>query len=439
LGSQARQRSDRWTVALQVGQFALAGLIALVLVGVGTAIASRRVSEREAIDDARATTAVKAQSTVQPVVTDEILTGDPAAVAALDAVVQRDVLDSSLVRLKIWTPDGTIVYSDARRLVGASYELGPDERASIDSGRIEAEVSDLSKPENRFERRWSKLLEVYMPIRTPSGAPLLFEAYFRYTAVEDAASRLWESFAPISLGSLALLSLVELPLAWSLASRLRQRMREREGLLQRALDASELERRQIASDLHDGVVQDLAGVAYTLDGAARRGDDTSSTGSVYADSAEAVRASIRALRSLLVEIYPPNLEEEGLESALSDLLARTDGHLTAELDLSALREPLSSPTAGLLYRAAQEALRNVLSHAQAHTVRVRVSIAGDAAILEVEDDGRGFESDAATSQVEEGHVGLKAIAGLVADAGGTLLVRSAPGEGTTFRVEVPLR
>ena len=88
--------------------------------------------------------------------------------------------------------------------------------------------------------------------------------------MSSSGRRIWRSFAPISLGALLVLELVQIPLAWSLARRLQQRQREREGLLQQALAASDMERRRIASDLHDGVVQDLVGVAFTFGGAARR-------------------------------------------------------------------------------------------------------------------------------------------------------------------------
>ena len=106
-------------VARQVGLFALAGVLAVGLVGIATAIASRRVGEREAIADARSATLVKAQGLVEPVLTDALLTGDPAAFARVDSVVKAGVLDHSVVRVKIWTADGVIVYSDEPRLVGA--------------------------------------------------------------------------------------------------------------------------------------------------------------------------------------------------------------------------------------------------------------------------------------------------------------------------------
>jgi len=218
-----RRGFGRWTVTRQVGQFALAGLLAVGLVGFATAIASRRVGEREAITDARSATLVKAQGLVEPVLTDALLTGDAAAIARIDAVVKNGVLDQSLVRVKIWTRAGTILYSDEPRLIGTTYALGSGELSAIDSGVIEAEVGDLSKPENQFEHGRGKLLEVYLPIRTPSGQRVLFEAYSTYAAVSASGWRIFRAFAPISLGALVALEVVQLPLAYSLAHRLRRR------------------------------------------------------------------------------------------------------------------------------------------------------------------------------------------------------------------------
>ncbi|MEA2826455.1 MAG: two-component system, NarL family, sensor kinase [Actinomycetota bacterium] len=433
--------AGRGGVAWQVGQFALAGLVAVLIVGLGMAVASRRVGERQAIADVRVTTLSKAKGVVEPLLTDGVVAGDPEALAALSAAVARDVLSGSLVRVKIWAPDGRVVFSDEPRIVGSVYELGPDEQDALRTGRIDAEGSDLSKPENRFERPFGELLEVYLPVRTTGGQPLLFEAYYRFDIVATNGSKLWRSFAPIALGALVMLEVVQIPLAWSLARRLRLRLREREGLLQRALEASEVERRQIASDLHDGVVQDLAGVAYALSASARSATNgTAGDPAVLEESAEVVRDSIRALRSLVVDIYPPDLADEGLESALTDLLARADDEgLRPTLDVAGMRDPVPDAVSALLYRAAQEGLRNVLSHARAATVLVRVETAGGRATLEVVDDGDGFDADGAgAASAAPGHVGLKALAGLVADAGGVLHVRSAPGSGTTLRVEVPL-
>ena len=429
----------RWAVARPLLQFTLVGIVAVAIVGIATAAASRRVGQREAIVDARTTTLVKAQTAVEPVVTDGLLTAQPEAVAKVDDTVRSGVLDKSLVRVKIWTRDGRIVYSDDDRLDGASYSLGADEIAALDHGVIEAEVSDLKKPENRFDRQFGKLLEVYLPIRTPSGERLLFEAYYRYDAVSASGSRIWRNFAPVSIGALVALELVQIPIAWSLARRLRERQRERERLLQQALDASDTERRRIASDLHDGVVQDLAGVAYSLAGASREGGASGESAVLLERSAAQVRDSIKSLRSLLVDIYPPTLAEAGLGSALTDLLAGVAARgLTTELDIDGLPEPIPDDAARVLWRSAQEAVRNALTHAHAHHLSVRAAATDGTASLDVVDDGVGFDPAALREREVEGHVGLRAMTDLVAHSGGAVSVESRTGEGTHVHVEVPI-
>jgi signal transduction histidine kinase len=427
-------------VARPVLQFTAVGLVAVAIVGLATAAASRRVGQREAIVDARTTTLVKAQTVVEPAVTDGLLIAQPAAVAKVDQAVRTGVLTGSLVRVKIWTRSGDIVYSDESRLRGSSYRLGADEIAAVDTGVIEAHVSDLSKPENRFERQFRKLLEVYLPIRAPSGTRLLFEAYYRYDAVSASGARIWRSFAPVAIGALVALELVQVPLAWSLAHRLRERQRERERLLQQALDASDNERRRIAGDLHDGVVQDLAGVAFSLAGASRTEPGDGASAALLSRSAAQVRDSIKSLRSLLVDIYPPSLADAGLGSALTDLLAGMEARgVSTALDLERLPERLRDDVARVLWRSAQEAVRNVVSHAHASSLRVRATADESMATLDVVDDGDGFDPQLLPDRESAGHVGLRSIRDLVRDAGGTLGIDSSAGAGTHVRVEVPLR
>ncbi len=433
-----REERTRWSVAWPVAQFALAGIVAVVIVVIATSLASGRVGEREAIVDARSQTLVRARDVVEPLVTDGLLTSESAAVNAVDDVVRRAVLDASLIRVKIWRADGTIIYSDEARLIGTQYDLGEEELTSLAGGAVEAEVSDLSKPENRFERDQGKMLEVYLPIHTPNGTTVLFEAYFRYASVASSGSRVWRSFAPFTIGALVLLELIQIPLAWRLARRLQQRRRERERLLRQALDASDLERRRVASDLHDGVVQDLVGVALSLASAARAPSVDPAAASLLDESAAGVRESIKTLRSLLIEIYPPNLFEEGLGAALDDLLARAHGRgITTSLDTTMMTLSLDASAARVLYRVAQEALRNVVAHSGATTVHLRVATTDRLASLEVVDNGTGFDPDILRSMPSEGHFGLRGLADLLTDAGGRLIVNSSAEAGTTIRAEVP--
>ena len=315
------------SVGSLVARFAIAGLVAFVFVAAFTAFASRRVGTEQAIEEARRVAYVSSVGLIGPVLDDDLIAMDVGALDRVDAVVRESVLRGSLVRVKIWSEDGTIVYSDESRLIGEQFTLGDDERAIFTSGDQGAEVSDLSKPENRYETE-SKLLEVYSLTETPSGTPLLFEAYFRYSGVTDVGRHLWAQFAPITIGALIVLELIQIPLAWSMARRLQSSQRERERLLRHALEASDAERRRIASDLHDGVVQELTGVSLTL---AAQGRSDSIEPRQALDVSTAIRASIKSLRSLLVEIYPPNLQEEGLQSAIGDLLSGLEARGIATL------------------------------------------------------------------------------------------------------------
>lgn len=418
----------------EVLRFAVPGVLALVLVGAGSLWAASTVATDEAIRDARNDARLLARGVVEPTLRDGLLTGDKEAVAALDRVVQDRVLGRNLVSVRLWAPDGTVVYADEPELIGQQYELGEDEQQILAEGGSEAELSDLSKPENEGQQEFGELLEVYQRIRTPSGEPLLFEIYQRQSSIDSRAGDVVRVLAPLVLIPLVMLLVIELFLAWRMARRLEQSTADREALLQAALDSSETERRRIAADLHDGVVQDLAGVSYTLaalsDTAASGGDDEQARR--LATAAAETRRSVRSLRSLLVEIYPPNLADAGLAGALSDLAASFSRNgTTIDVDVDPeLR--LGDDGAAVVYRVAREALTNVAKHAAASRVDLTVTVEGDGARLRVTDDGRGFDPD----EVPEGHVGLRLLGDLAREHRAELSVDSAPGRGTTVQLVV---
>ena len=373
-------------------RFAVAGLIALTALVVVGGLVLRDLSEREAVDDARRLATLAGRGIVEPRLTDAAVAGRPAALAALDRVVQERVLSEDIVRVKIWTPDGRIVYSDEPRLIGRRFALGADEREALERGVTDAELSDLSKPENAYEREEGSLLEVYLPIRTPEGGAALFEMYQRQSAIEASGDRILVAIAPVVVGSLLLLWLIQLPLAWSTARRLRDGLRERQALLESALESSSVERRRVAADLHDGPVQNLAGLAYSLSAAAERAPAGTDPATVRAleEGADAAREGIRRLRAAVVDINPGRLHEAGLAASISDLT----GELRAKgvtVDIDVPDDIALAPAAEeLLYRGAVEGLSNVAEHADATRVRVRVSVADGRARLRVEDDGRGL-------------------------------------------------
>jgi signal transduction histidine kinase len=433
----------------------------LVFVGVAAAgvVTARRTAEREAVNDALSITDILAESVLQPTLEDALLDPDPAisgpARTRMDAVVRQRLLSPTLVRVKLWSESGRVVYSDEPRLIGDQFPFAADELEALREPSTKAEVSDLSSPENRFENSaQGKLLEVYRPVWTPNHQTLLFETYSRYDAVTARSSQLWRGFAGITLTSMLLLLLAQAPLTWALIVRVRRAQVEREAWLARAVSASDEERRKIAATLHDGAVQELVASAFLVAGAGERarsaGDETSAAQLEVA--AGAVRSSIGGLRSLLVDIYPPALRSAGIVAALRDLAAPLRGRdLEVTIDLPETVE-LPASVEALIFRVAQECLRNVARHADAGSVELSLTIttggsagsslpAGSAgetgvAVLEIADDGVGFDAEAVLAAPPEGHFGLRLIADQAAAAGAALLVRSQPGGGTRWRLEV---
>jgi two-component system NarL family sensor kinase len=435
-GSQAPLVSAGRTV----GVFLLAGLVALALATIAALLVVRHIADGEAIREAKELTRLAATSAVQPDLSDALLDGEPRAVAHLDASVRRRVLHQPVVRVKLWTPSGRILYSDQRALIGQRYSLRQEEQFAIRHRIVAAEVSDASAPENRYERGLGKLLEVYLPVQTPGGAPLLYEEYLRFSAVTANARRQWDALLPAIAGALILLELVQVPLAWSLARRLRERQREREELLRRAVDSSALERSRIAQTLHEGVVQDLAGLSWTLTATAKRAEagDTAAVAKQLDAVSAGIRHAIRQLRSMLIDIHPPSLRRSGLAAAVSDLAAPLEARGTqVEISVPAdVRFP--ADVEALVFRVAQEGARNAARHAGAEHVRIQVSGSDGVARVVVDDDGRGFDPAGLSQRREEGHVGITLLADLATAAGGQLEVRSGDGAGTRMTLEVPV-
>ena len=437
-----RRRSGRHSsVPAAVAGFLLAGLVVLLAVGVFLALAQRRIAVSEAIRDARTLTELEAQDVVGPLLTDDALVPGSTSYGALDRVVRDRVLGPRIVRVKIWDASGRIVYSDDRALIGQRFGLPPRERAALQSAKHSvSEVTDLREPENRDERAFGKLLQVYLGVRTPAGTPLLFETYQPYGVITTSSHRMWSASLPVLLGGLVLLYLVQAPLAYRMATRLRAAQEQREQLLLSALGASDKERRRIASDLHDGVVQGLAGVSYTLSAVAEkaRAAGVLPLAQTASHTAVELRRWVRELRSLVVTITPPALHEQGLGASLSDLASTLEArgisvHVEAPPDLD-----LDEATESLVYRVAQEGVRNVVRHAAATRVQLLVRQQTGHLQLEVSDDGRGFDPTASGAR-RRGSVGLELLRGLVAEHDGTLTVGSTFGGGTTLMMELPYR
>ena len=360
-----------------VAFFALAGVVAVLIAGTAITVAGRKAGEREAIVDLRTKALSIALLRIQPVVTDALLAGNITAVHFVDSQVRQYVLDKSVARVKIWNRDGTIVYSDEARLIGANRALTADQVEAIRSTSARSKISDPSEPENRYERAEGKLLQVDLRITAPNGEPLLVEVYYRYGAVSDSGDQVWNRFAPFTLGALLALTLVLILVAWLLAWRMGRR------LIRPTEPAPEP-------------------------------------------------------RSLGEEqVVEPDPETQ-LVDALSLLVARENGGgIATTLDTDDVHGSLPPAIAMLLYRATQDALRSLPAHKHTTPVKVRLSDRDHVATLDIVDDG-GRKRRTAVHNGANGHVGWRALTDLVADAAGRLLVEPADNGGTRVHVEVPL-
>jgi len=450
-GVPTRDRGPEQTGRV-LGWVSVAALLALVGVAIGSILLAQDLAEKQAVNDAVATSQLLGQSVIEPTLQDVDLLAEhnKPAIRELDSVVDNFIDPSvtgtgtGIVRVKIWTPDGRIVYSDEPRLIDnkKTYSLGPEEQEALSRNTTKADISDLSEEENKYERDFSKLLEVYGPVYTKDGDPLLFETYRRYDVVDERSGDLWKGFGGVTVSALLFFAVLLLPIVWRLLGRLQRSQKQREELLERAVDASIEERRRIAGTLHDGVVQELAATSFTVAGAAARaktqGDPRMSDD--LHGVAGTLRSSIGGLRSLLVDIFPANLHTGGLADALADLAAplRSRG-IEVTLDLEQAAVDLDPDVERLVFRITQECLHNVRRHSGASSVRIAWRSEGDEMVLDVVDDGRGFDPADVLARPREGHFGVRVLADVASAAGADLSVLTAPGAGCHWRLRVPRR
>lgn len=423
-----RRRSD--SVAGPVLLFVALGLVVLLLVGITGVLVLRRVAEDQALDEARQSMSIVTRA-IERVTTDDLLEGEqgtPDSQTAIEGAVFGAVLlpGSPFVHVRLIGADGTIRYADELERIGTTATVDDVGRMVLDTGTIEVVEGGARSADG------SPLTRVSARIHTPDGVPLLLQVDQQLGSVSSEERDILGTFAPVLLVALVALAILLLPLAYVLARRVQRADRDRERLLQRALDSSDRERRRLAGDLHDGPVQDLAGLSMQLAAQAERVDDPA-VSDTLSTSADAVRESVRLLRAAIVEVYPPNLRQSGLGPALSDLTARlrTEGlEVTLRTDATSYGPEVDE----LLYRACQEGLRNVIAHANAAHVDVQVGRSGRSATLTVTDDGDGVGHAVMNG---DDHLGLRILGELVDDAGGTLSLRPGSRGGAVLRVEVP--
>jgi len=211
-------------------------------------------------------------------------------------------------------------------------------------------------------------------------------------------------------------------------------------LSRRLLEVQEEERGRLARDLHDDIGQALTALKIQVESLQRAAEPA--LRARIAEGVDTVQHTLERVRQLSLSLRPPQLDDLGLAAALRSHLDRqaSVAGLAAHFDAAQAPQDIETETETACFRVAQEAINNVLRHANARTVWVRLSMAGERLALSVRDDGRGFDLEVVRRRGASGaSLGLIGMEERVALAGGSFELRAAPGQGTTLLATFPPR
>lgn len=426
-----------------MGRFALLSMLALIGLALAIAWESNRFAEDEAVHDATEQSRRMARLLASPLVTAGARRGgDPVAAEEMERQLRSRVHDTSVSHIVLWDPTGRIIWADDSTISGRSFALPTEVEKLFGTHQFVAhrERSDNNLPGSPKDE---DQVEVYVGATGADGQPFVFEAYLAPERVGVRQGSVFWKVLPIGLGGLVLFQLVVFPLAFSLARRVDRGRRQRMDLIARSLSSWHAERRQLAQDLHDGVIQDLAAASYTVPAIAAAlpegavGDQARTR---TEQVGHALTHSLAALRSLALDLFPADLGGDGLVPALRDLTARASAAgLGTTLDVDDDLD-LSPGAAGLVFRVTREALRNVERHAHAGQVSVRVVREGANVLTEVADDGVGVRHRSHSNGQPDGrarHFGLQLLRAMLRDVDGSLAVSERYGGGTVLQARLP--
>ena len=444
----------RFTLARR---FLAVNLVILVVGGLIAGVWTANALERGILDRTASVTALYVDSFVEPHLQGLAASGtlSPAETSQLDKLLTGGPLGDLVVSLRVWSPSGTIVYGSLRELVGQSFPIR-GELASAFAGTVSADLSDLTSVENAVERRyWSRLLEMYIPVRESGGDRIIavVEFYQSPDAIdrEVANARLttWAIVAgAIGIAFLLLYGIVKQgsDTIGRQEEALQRQVGELSGLLARnaALNAkvraaaertttlNERALRRISADLHDGPGQALALALLSFDAVkARRAAALPEP--ELADVEGALRDALRDMRSIAAGLRMPELASmdvaEIASRAAQDHTRRSG--TPVDLEVSTFPRTVALSVKIALYRALQELLSNATRHGGGVAVTARVTSDDRYLALDVSDAGPGFDVGDLAAVSGLGLAGMREQAELL---GGDFAIDSHRDRGTTVRV-----
>jgi signal transduction histidine kinase len=422
--------------------FVLVPLLVLVAVAAGTALLSERLARRNAIADAEHIAVGLTRYLVAPVL-EEAIDGQPGKWEELAKRVHDRLADKSITELNIWTAQGMVRFSSNRAISGHTFPTTTELRSAL-AGRVVSDVDDGEVPDYP-DGPAGHVVEVYVPVRI-NDQTLVVETYFGQASIQREAALLRGRIIPVALGGLIVLQLVQEPIGLSLLRRVRRQDAERAALLARSLTASERERHAIAADVHDGPVQDLAGVGYAL-AALKPSVPAEAHAEVDRLSGE-VRDMVAGLRRLMADLYPPEPTDPVMPAAVEEIAdAARAGGLAVTVDAQPIPE-LNSRAAAILQRTARDALAEAARDPGTTSARVAygpADIAGVPAVrlrVNTEDDGRpdarrGWRIVGRRRGRAVDREGLAQLGRHVAELGGSLTIDARTARGFSVTAVVP--
>jgi signal transduction histidine kinase len=449
-----------WRRLSLTGRFTL---VAAIVVGITMAVLGRWVGERieaSVIRNTASSAALYMDRFVEPHVQD-LATGDALrreSLTALSRMMEMPAFRHQVIGVKVWRPDGTIVYSNDAKLIGKRVQVSDSLAKALD-GHITPEFDHLSDEENHVERGLqTPLLEIYSPIREARTDRIIAVAEF-YQRADGLARELLkaqlEGYAVV--GGLSLLMLCALigivrqgsrtitsqqaalgarirDLSKSLAvnRELRERVADAN---RRATESNERFLRRVSAELHDGPVQLLGLALLRLDGLrplaeAAAKDRASEALEVIRD---ALKDALGEIRGLAKGFALPELEELSFAEAVDLAIAhheRRSGTAVAASLPEAL-PPVPDSLKICAYRFVQEGLNNAFRHAAGFGQRVEVKWDGAKLSIEVSDQGPGF-AESGPVPYNRG-LGLPGMRDRIESLGGTMHVGIGSGGGTTLQ------
>ncbi len=422
-------------------QFAL---MAIVVVGCGMVVLGTWVSatiEDSVVHDAAAATSLYVnslnESHVQDLATQPTLSAD--SLRALDASFNGTGLGRQVAAIKIWRPDGRIVYSNRKDLIGKVFPASPKLLKAL-KGEVAAEFDNLTDAADTGERDLgAPLLEIYVPIyATGSDRIIAVAEFFTKAGSLKAELRMARLQSWIIVGGVALLQVI---LLYGIVSRGNETIESQRAVLvdarRASVETNERSLRRVGAELHDGPAQLVGLVLLRLDSLR----PLLAAEHAKSDEFERIRTvlqdCLREIRHLSAGLAPPHLDFLSLDKAVELAIRQHEQRTgtTVKATIGMLPANVSPLLKSCIYRFVQEGLNNAFRHAGAAGQAVHVSSSGKELSVEVADNGPGFSPSTSDSS---GGLGLAGLRDRVDSLGGRFFLDSQLDSGTRLRASFRL-